>query len=218
MPEFSDYMRKVKCKIEQHGSIKEVAIQKQLYSILMGKIPNGWNPLISKRLCAFGVESDLIHNSFEFFRLKLRRIQPHLRMSFVKTLTNGLHTSSRMHEAVCLPCIFGCNALPNNSLALPASTLPLSSTKDETAQYLICSIMVGIISQACGLDHLPTSHELIFGKDINDLTGALACATSYHVYHVLNFGKMPEIKKAIETGTFGPVRAYAFSSANAFFE
>ena len=76
--------------------------------------------------------------------------------------------------------------------------------------------MVGIISWACGLDHLPNLHEVILGKDINDLTGALACATSYHVYHSLKFGKMPEIKKAIETGTFGPVRAYAFSSAKAF--
>ena len=117
--------------------------------------------------------------------MKLRIIQPHLRMSFVKTLTNGWHTGSRMHEAICLPCIFGCNALPNNTIAVHASDLPFSSTKDETAHCLICPIMAGIISQAGGLDHLPSSHELFLGKDINDLTGALACATSYHVHHSL---------------------------------
>ena len=54
------------------------------------------------------------------------------------------------------------------------------------------------------------------GKDINDLTGALACAIVYHVYPYLKFGKMPEIAEAIETSIFGYVRAYAFSSAKAF--
>ena len=75
--------------------------------------------------------------------------------------------------------------------------------------------MIGIISQVCGLDHLPSLHELSLGKDSNDLTDALACAISYRVYHSLKFGKMLEIKKAIETGMFGHVRAYAFSSAKA---
>ena len=76
--------------------------------------------------------------------------------------------------------------------------------------------MLGIISQASGLDHLLTLHELILGKDSSDLTGALACATSYHIYHSLKFGKLLIIKKAIETGMFSQVRAYAFSSAQAF--
>ena len=75
--------------------------------------------------------------------------------------------------------------------------------------------MLGIISQASGLDHLPTLHELILGKDINDITSALACAIGYHVYHSLKFGKMPEIIKAIETSMFSYVRAYAFSFAKA---
>ena len=44
----------------------------------------------------------------------------------------------------------------------------------------------------------------------------LACATSYHVYHSLKFGNLPLIQKAIETGMFGLVRAFALSSARAF--
>ena len=70
--------------------------------------------------------------------------------------------------------------------------------------------------QAFGLDHLLSLHELIFGNDIDDLTGVLACATSYHVYHSLKLGNLPIIQKAIETGTFSHVRAFAFSSAKAF--
>ena len=44
----------------------------------------------------------------------------------------------------------------------------------------------------------------------------LACATSYHVYHSLKFGNLPLIQKAIETGKFGLVRAFALSLARAF--
>ena len=193
--EFAAYMKKICGKIERNCPIKKVAIQKQHYSILINNIPNGCNTLVSKRLAAFGIDSNLSHDSLEFFKLKLKMIQPHLRMSFIKTLTNGWHTASRMHEAICLPCIFGCNALPNNCLAPIDATLP-SSIKDETASYLICPILLGIISQASGLDHLPTLQELILGNNINDLTGALACATSYHVYHSLKLGNLPIIQKS----------------------
>ena len=76
--------------------------------------------------------------------------------------------------------------------------------------------MLEIISQASGFDHIPTLQELIFVSDNHDLTGALACATSYHIYHSLKFGKQPIIQQAIETGTFGLLRAFAYSSAQAF--
>lgn len=89
LPEFAAYMKKVCRRIERNCPIQEVAIQKQLYSMLSNSIPNGWKPLVSKRLAAFGADSPLIHDSFELFKLKPKMIQPHLRMSFVKTLTNG---------------------------------------------------------------------------------------------------------------------------------
>ena len=56
VPEFAAYIRKIRCKIDRNCSIQELAIQKQLYNILIGKIPNGWNPLISRRLSDFGVD------------------------------------------------------------------------------------------------------------------------------------------------------------------
>ena len=137
--QFAEYMSKIRCKIERNRSIKEIAIQKQLCSILISKIHNGWNPLVSKRLGDYGIESALIHDSLEFFKLKLKKIQPHLRMSFVKTLTNGWHTSSRMHEAICLPCIFECNSLPINSISTSDSRSSSSCRpiKDEVPTTLI---------------------------------------------------------------------------------
>ena len=116
----------------------------------------------------------------------------------------------------------GCQQLLTEEWPLPeASSFPpanaeVLSTKDETAHYLICPILMGIISQACCLDHLPTLHELIFGNDKEDVTGALACAIGYHIYHSLKFGKMPELSKAIESSRFSCTRAFAFSSAKAF--
>ena len=72
------------------------------------------------------------------------------------------------------------------------------------------------VAWVTGLNRLLTLHEQIFGNDKDDLTGALACATSYHVYHSLKFGNLPIIHNAIETGKFGLVRAFALSSARAF--
>ena len=91
-----------------------------------------------------------------------------------------------------------------------------SYIRDDTTHYLNCPMMLGIISQASGLDHIPTLQQLTFESDTNDLTGSLACATSYHMYHALKFGKLPIIQQVTETGMFGIVRAFAFSSAQAF--
>ena len=101
-------------------------------------------------------------------------------------------------------------------IALSSSVEPASSTKDETAHYLICPILVGVISQACGLDHLPSLHELFFGKDIDNSTGAIACAIGVHIYHSLEFCKMQEILKAIENNMFSYIRAYACFTAKTF--
>ena len=57
--QFVEYMKKIRCKIERNRSIREIAIQKQLHSILIDKIHNGWNPLVSKRLGDYGIDSDL---------------------------------------------------------------------------------------------------------------------------------------------------------------
>ena len=137
-------------------------------------------------------------------------------MLFVKTITNGWHTSSRMHEATCLPCIFGCNSLPNSCIALASTAGLCAAPKDETAHYLICPLMIGTIAQACGLNYLPTLQQLFLGNDIHDTTGVLFCAISYHVYHSLKLGKKNEILSAIESGLFSHIRAIAHSCAKTF--
>ena len=191
-------------------------MQKEVYNILIKSIPNGWNPLVSKRLADYGISSNLVHDTFDYYNVQLKGLQPHLRMSFIKTITNGWHTSSRMHEATCLPCIFGCNALPDNCLISSTSAPHGNSIRDETAHYLSCPILAGLLSQAFGIDKLINLHQLAFGNDRDDQTGALACATCYHVYHSLKFGNLPLIQSAIETGRFSLVRAFALSAARAF--
>ena len=77
----------------------------------------------------------------------------------------------------------------------------------HSEKYKILSV---IDSDKSGLDS-----GLVLDEKINhipicrDLTDALACATSYHVYHSFKFGNLPIIQKAIETGMFGHVRAFA---------
>ena len=66
IPEYCEFMIEIRRMIEQNQSIQEIPILKKVCSFLIAKIPNGWNPLVSKRLRVFGVESDLINNSFDF--------------------------------------------------------------------------------------------------------------------------------------------------------
>ena len=70
------------------------------------------------------------------------------------------------------------------------SVVNCRTIRDETAHYLSCPILSGIITQATGLNRLLTLHEQIFGNGNDDITGALACATSYHVYHSLKLGNL----------------------------
>lgn len=208
---------KFDAKLSEIAPYKRWQYKNSSMIFLLAKYPlDGILLYISRRLSDFGVEFELIRDLLEFFKLKLKKIQPHLRMLFVKTLTNGWHTSSRMHEAICLPCIFGCKAWPSTCLDPIHANLPSKIIRDETAHYLACPILSGLITQATGLDHLLNLHELFFGSDIDDLTGALACATSYHVHHSIKLGNLPIIQKAIETGTFCHVRAFALSSAESF--
>ena len=79
-----------------------------------------------------------------------------------------------------------------------------------------CPLMLGTISPACGLNYLPTLQQLFLGKDIDDMTGALVCAISYHVYHSLKFGKKSELQSAIESGRFDHIRAENVSITNSF--
>ena len=131
-------------------------------------------------------------------------------------ITNAWHTSSRMHEAVCLPCIFGCNAFSNLTIAVPASVNRDRNIRDETAHYLICPILVGIISDACHIDPPPNLHDLVYGNDKNDIAGALICAISYHVYHSLKLGNRSNVMKAIDSNSFCSIRAAAHPIAKAF--
>ena len=112
------------------------------------------------------------------------------------------------------------NGAGGRRVFLQLGVFPLGWERDairgETAHYMSCPIWAGLLSQAFGIDNLITLQPLAFGNDKDDHTGALACATSYHVYHSLKFGNLPIIQKAIETGRFGLVRAFALSSARAF--
>ena len=98
LPEFAAYMEKICRRIQRNCTIQEVAIQKQLYSILINNLPNGWNPLVSKRLAVFGADTPLTHDSFELFELKLKKFQPHLRVSIVTTYT---YTCIYLYMCVC---------------------------------------------------------------------------------------------------------------------
>ena len=86
-----------------------------------------------------------------------------------------------MHEAECMPRIFGCNAFPVLTIAIPECTQGDGKIRDEVAHYSICPIPLGIISDACHIETVPNLHDLAYGNDVNDVAGALVCVIAYHV-------------------------------------
>ena len=117
-----------------------------------------------------------------------------------------------MHEQICLPCVFGCNSLPLSTIT---SQIGFRSS-EETAHYLCCPILLGILIDTYRREFIPSLHDLVYGKGTADLNGPLVCATGYHVYHSLKLGNKVILQKAIDSGNFALVPAHAHSTTKAF--
>ena len=65
---------------------------------------------------------------FECVFGRLRQLPVHMSVVWVKTISNGWCTSTRLHEEKSLKCIFGCHL-----------------ARDETRHYLLCPVMRAIV-------------------------------------------------------------------------
>jgi hypothetical protein len=207
---FMDKIRCTDCRLNP-----PLHLQKRIYNLLIDKIPNEWNSLVLRRMAILANSLPALHNSFDFYKERLSNLQPHLRMLFVKTITNAWHTSTRMHEDEILPCIFGCKHLPAHTLGIPPSVGNVTIC-DDTAHYLSCPILISIICDACHLEARPSLHDLFYGNGRHDAIGAVICATAFHVYHACKLGNKALLTRAISSGNFSLLRASAHSSAKAF--
>ena len=94
----------------------------------------------------------------------------YLSMCWLKAVGGGWTTSTRMHEAVLLPCIFGC-----------------LDCKDEFRHYLVCPILWQLAKEALNLREISfeIGHRLCLSEvNINRVRLLGYCHTLYH--HIRN--------------------------------
>ena len=89
-----------------------------------------------------------------------------LRMCWLKAIGGGWTTSSRMHEPIVLPCLFGC-----------------IDSKDEFRHYMICPILWQLVKEALDMrgSSFDVGHRLCFlFVNLNKLKLLGYCHLLYH--------------------------------------
>ena len=100
----------------------------------------------------------------------------------VRSLCNGWATSYRYHEAILLPCVFGCN------LMCPIN-LNADMPRDEFKHYLGCPILWRIVADITGERNADIPTRLGVGRG----GGVLSIIVAHHVYHFIRMSKRAEI-------------------------
>ena len=105
------------------------SLQKVIFSVLVSCTQNGFEELMRRRFETLNLDRlsvSLFPNiGLMNFASKVKTTQPpHARLALLSTWTNGWFTSSRLNEAKCLDCIFGCD-----------------QAEDELVHYLNCEVL-----------------------------------------------------------------------------
>ena len=94
----------------------------------------------------------------------------------LRSLANGWSTSDRYHEAVRLPCLFGCNLVHPR---FHERTIP----KDIFDHYLEFPILWRIVRDICGECYYDKPHRLGVGSE----GGIIGIVVAHLVYHHMKF-------------------------------
>ena len=127
----------------------------------------------------------------------LKRCSSHLAMCMVKTIVNAWTTTSRMHERVRWPCIFGC-----------------VSGRDDTAHYLSCDRLWQIVADIAGVE-VPVSLLERLGLSRPCRENTVNIYVAFTTYHCLKNKFYIDINRAVNHGNFSPVIAAASEAAAA---
>ena len=96
-----------------NGAGGRKSIQASFYKLLCSFLPSNWNDTLERKVSALScveVPSGFFSSgaSQNIFPI-VKRLGVRKSTAVIKTWANAWTTSSRMHEAAVLPCIFGCN-------------------------------------------------------------------------------------------------------------
>ena len=150
-------------------------------AIISSKGGYSFHPLLLRRCSPSGIESIAVISSLDVERAfsVVSTVSHVVAMAWVKTVTNAWCTSTRMHEAARLPCIFGC--------------------KDSIGRldhYIDCTVLWSIIHEAFEGNFTPCIvARLCYSAPSHIKFIHIACA--FEVYHALKIGLRSVIDDAV---------------------
>lgn len=163
--------------VAAHAILQQSCIRESLYQLLLRRtFPLGFG--MSHHISRADVDS----------AISCAKASPaHDALAWLKTVTNGWCTSSRMHEPVKLQCIFGCR-----------------HAKDKLEHYLDCHFRWSSIDEVFGkmIDRLPAG-RVNFLHPSPDKVIIISC--TFEVYHALKIGLRETVVTALTSGDFSEV-------------
>ena len=116
----------------------------------------------------------------------LCKLGPRYGMPLIKTFANAWTTTCRLHEAVILPCIFGC-----------------SGCKDNLNHYLCCDPLWTVVISCSSRqsEHLHASPCLKLGLYGPSSLWCQLTAIAFSCYHAIKMGHRSELQFFSNTGS-----------------
>ena len=188
----------------ERGKVKG-SLQSKIAGILSSCIPNTFINLFSRRLSdleqlhvgAPALDSHWLVNIRSELGFHLPSAPHSMSMCLFRTWTNGWFTSSRMHEPIILPCIFGCGG------------------DDSLCHYLKCEV-IWTLAYCCHNCHLPINYvnnACVHCVNTHNLSLLYSVFSTYHSLRKLH----PDIiSDAISSGDFSTVHSHSIELINMF--
>ena len=131
----------------------------------------------------------------------LREKYLNIKVIVLRNLVNSWTTSYRFHEAVLLPCVFGC------SLQYPEKEVATFS-RDELAHYLVCKPLWRLVSDILNQDFcgLRAPDRLGVGKVFKFEGIVLA----HQMYHYIKLSRYQEVVSCRSFSDIDKIRETAF--------
>ena len=202
MPAMREHLRPqlLRLGFEGRGVDRSFKLQHWAYNhTFSAQHPRALNDLIARRAqSVFGIDSV----DFESICRCVPGMPAHFVMPLIKTWFNAWTTSHRMHEAVALPCLFGC----------PAAS-------DSLLHYVRCRRLWLAVSYATRHSS-PLALDIRIGLRTATRENLLNIAVAFSEYHAIKHRELETSRSCISSRDFRPIarltRAHAKASARVF--
>jgi hypothetical protein len=182
------------------------SLQNAFYTLLQSLTPPSWCQTLERKLETFDcLDSEVIlsNDSLASAASRLKKLGPRIAMCVIKTWANAWTTSTRMHEAYELPCIFGCQGC-----------------EDDLEHYLICdplwTVVISCSSGQSELLHAGPFTKLGLAFDDSSIVWWKKIAIAFSCYHAIKMSHRFEILSCHESGNFCQVEDRLLEYARVF--